>query len=133
MTDLSKTGHAEAPGGETGLDNPLHRGLGVAQIVFMVVAAAAPLGLVAGGVPLAFAVSGSPGMPRYFALSTVLLLIFAVGFTLMAGRVRNAGAFYAYISRRGWAGYPVSRPRPSRSSPTRCFSRGERLRRRRDE
>ncbi|MYX96826.1 amino acid permease [Streptomyces sp. SID486] len=97
MTGLSKTGHAEAPGGEARSGNPLHRGLGVSQIVFMVVAAAAPLGLVAGGVPLAFAVSGSPGMPLYFALSTVLLLIFAVGFTLMAGRVRNAGAFYAYV------------------------------------
>ncbi|MFL9683501.1 APC family permease [Streptomyces sp. KL110A] len=97
MTDLSKTGHAEAPGGEAGSGNPLHRGLGVSQIVFMVVAAAAPLGLVAGGVPLAFAVSGSPGMPLYFALSTVLLLVFAVGFTLMAGRVRDAGAFYAYV------------------------------------
>ncbi|MEU3957948.1 amino acid transporter, partial [Streptomyces achromogenes] len=97
MTDLSRTGHAEAPGGEAGSGNPLHRGLGVSQIVFMVVAAAAPLGLVAGGVPLAFAVSGSPGMPLYFALSTVLLLIFAVGFTLMAGRVRDAGAFYAYV------------------------------------
>ncbi len=123
MTDLSKTGHVEAPGGEAGSGNPLNRGLGVSQIVFMVVAAAAPLGLVAGGVPLAFAVSGSPGMPLYFALSTVMLLIFAVGFTQMAGRVRNAGAFYAY-SRRGWAAYPVSRPRPSRSSPTRCFSSG---------
>ncbi|MGW0814456.1 APC family permease [Streptomyces viridiviolaceus] len=97
MTDLSKAGHVEAPGGEAGADNPLNRGLGVSQIVFMVVAAAAPLGLVAGGVPLAFAVSGSPGMPLYFALSTVLLLTFAVGFTLMAGRVRNAGAFYAYV------------------------------------
>ncbi|MFJ3766341.1 APC family permease [Streptomyces sp. NPDC090082] len=97
MTDLSKTGHAEAPGGEAGPGNPLHRGLGVSQVVFMVVAAAAPLGLVAGGVPLAFAVSGSPGMPLYFALSTVLLLVFAVGFTLMAGRIRDAGAFYAYV------------------------------------
>ncbi|MEV5662149.1 APC family permease [Streptomyces flaveolus] len=97
MTDLSKTGHVEVPGGEAGSGNPLNRGLGVSQIVFMVVAAAAPLGLVAGGVPLAFAVSGSPGMPLYFALSTVMLLVFAVGFTLMAGRVRNAGAFYAYV------------------------------------
>ncbi|MFF8475127.1 APC family permease [Streptomyces sp. NPDC015414] len=97
MTDLSKTGHVEVPGGEAGSGNPLNRGLGVSQIVFMVVAAAAPLGLVAGGVPLAFAVSGSPGMPLYFALSTVMLLIFAVGFTLMAGRVSDAGAFYAYV------------------------------------
>ncbi|WP_186785211.1 hypothetical protein [Streptomyces misionensis] len=49
MADLSKTGHFEAPGREAGPGNPLHRGLGVSQIVFMVVAAAAPLGLVAGG------------------------------------------------------------------------------------
>ncbi|WP_217245115.1 APC family permease [Streptomyces sp. AC602_WCS936] len=97
MTDLPKTGHPEALGGEAGSGNPLNRRLGVSQVVFMVVAAAAPLGLVAGGVPLAFAVSGSPGMPLYFALSTVMLLIFAVGFTQMAGRVRNAGAFYAYV------------------------------------
>ncbi|MER7952108.1 APC family permease [Streptomyces sp. NPDC096079] len=97
MADLSKTGHVEAPGGEAGAGDPLNRGLGVSQIVFMVAAAAAPLGLVAGGVPLAFAVSGSPGMPLYFALSTVMLLVFAIGFTAMAGRVRNAGAFYAYI------------------------------------
>ncbi|MFH8237671.1 APC family permease [Streptomyces sp. NPDC018321] len=97
MTDLPKTGHPEALGGEAGSGNPLNRRLGVSQVVFMVVAAAAPLGLVAGGVPLAFAVSGSPGMPLYFALSTVMLLIFAVGFTQMAGRVRTAGAFYAYV------------------------------------
>ncbi|MFJ5018696.1 APC family permease [Streptomyces griseoluteus] len=97
MTGLSKTGQGEAPDGEGGSGNPLNRGLGVSQIVFMVAAAAAPLGLVIGGVPLAFAVSGSPGMPLFFALSTVMLLIFAVGFTLMAGRVRNAGAFYAYV------------------------------------
>ncbi|MET9930783.1 APC family permease, partial [Streptomyces sp. NPDC006324] len=38
-----------------------------------------------------------PTSPLYFALSTVLLLVFAVGFTLMAGRVRDAGAFYAYV------------------------------------
>ncbi|MFF9094750.1 APC family permease [Streptomyces sp. NPDC014802] len=97
MADLSETGHFAIPGREAGPGNPLHRGLGVPQIVFMVVAAAAPLGLVAGGVPIAFAVSGSPGMPLFFALTTVMLLIFAVGFTLMAGRVRNAGAFYAYV------------------------------------
>ncbi|MFF0435646.1 APC family permease [Streptomyces sp. NPDC004327] len=97
MTDPSKTGHVEAPMAEAASDDPLDRGLGIPQIVFMVLAAAAPLGLVAGGVPLAFAVSGSSGLPLYFALSTVMLLVFAVGFTLMAGRVRDAGAFYAYV------------------------------------
>ncbi|MFF8726666.1 APC family permease [Streptomyces sp. NPDC015171] len=97
MSGLSRTGHGEASGGEAGSVALLDRGLGVSQIVFMVVAAAAPLGLVIGGVPLGFAASDSPGMPLFFALATVLLLVFAVGFTLMAGRVRDAGAFYAYV------------------------------------
>ncbi|RZU46048.1 amino acid transporter [Streptomyces sp. BK022] len=97
MSGLSKTEHGGAPDGAAGSASLLDRGLGVSQIVFMVVAAAAPLGLVIGGVPLGLAVSDSPGMPLFFALATVLLLVFAFGFTLMAGRVREAGAFYAYV------------------------------------
>jgi len=38
-----------------------HRSLGVASIVFFVVAASAPLTVVAGGVPVSFAVSVTDG------------------------------------------------------------------------
>lgn len=75
----------------------LGRGLGVGAIVFMVVAAAAPLGVVAANVPLVIAVSGTPAAPLYFTAATVILFLFAVGFTAMTRYVPNAGAFYSYI------------------------------------
>lgn len=75
----------------------LDRQLGVTSIVFMVVAAAAPLGVVAGSVPLIFATSGTVTAPLYFAAAAIVLLLFAVGFTRMSRCVHNAGAFYSYI------------------------------------
>jgi amino acid transporter len=75
----------------------LHRGLGVGAIVFMVVAAAAPMGVVSATVPIIIGVSGNTGAPAYFVVATVILLFFAVGFTLMSRYIRNAGAFYSYV------------------------------------
>lgn len=75
----------------------LDRRLGVTGIVLLVVAAVAPLGVVAGTFPVIFAASGSPALPLYMALATTVLLLFSVGFTRMSKRVKNAGAFYAYI------------------------------------
>ena len=37
-------------------------------------------------------------MPGLFAFVTVLLLVFAAGYTAMARHVRNAGSFYAFAS-----------------------------------
>lgn len=75
----------------------LHRGLGVTSIVFMVVAIAAPLAVVAANVPIVLSVSETISAPVYFAAATVILTLFSVGFTRMSRHVRNAGAFYAYI------------------------------------
>lgn len=75
----------------------LNRNLGVAPIVFMVVAAAAPLAIVAANLPVLIAQSRDAGAPVYFLICTVLLTIFSVGFTLMSRHVPNAGAFYSYI------------------------------------
>jgi amino acid transporter len=77
--------------------DPLSRGLGVASIVFMVVAAAAPLGATIAIIPLVFALSGSTASPLYFAASAAVLIVFAVGFTTMSRHVTNAGAFYSYV------------------------------------
>lgn len=88
---------------QTGLDGPadraalLHRGLGVGSIVFMVVAAVAPLGAACAVIPLVFALSGNPTAPLYFIGAAAVLGVFAVGFTLMSRHVRNAGAFYSYV------------------------------------
>ncbi|MDO5051841.1 MAG: APC family permease [Pseudoclavibacter sp.] len=81
-------------------------GLGVVAITGMIIAASAPLTVVAGGVPTGFAVTGSLGVPfGYLALAGVLLL-FAAGYGAMGRFVRNAGAFYAYIAQglTRWAG-----------------------------
>lgn len=86
---------------DSGLHGPPHptlsRGLGTFSIVLMVVAAAAPLTVVAATVPVMLLVTGSVGLPLFFACATVILLLFSVGFTRMSRYVKNAGAFYSYI------------------------------------
>jgi amino acid transporter len=73
--------------------------LGVGSIVFMVVAAAAPLTVIAGTVPLGIAIGHGAAFPATFALCAVVLLLFAVGFCAMSRHVPNAGAFYSYVER----------------------------------
>lgn len=73
--------------------------LGVGSIVFMVVAAAAPLTVIAGTVPLGISIGNGPAFPATFALCSAVLLLFAVGFCAMTPHVRGAGAFYAYVER----------------------------------
>lgn len=74
------------------------RTLGVPAITFMIIAASAPLTVVAGGVTTSFAVTGSLGVPLGFLLIAVILTVFAVGYTAMSRYITNAGAFYAYIA-----------------------------------
>ncbi|GAA1077357.1 APC family permease [Nocardiopsis composta] len=72
--------------------------IGTGDLVFFVVAAAAPLTVMAGVAPLALAIGGAAA-PAGYLLSGALMLLFAFGFTAMSRYVRNAGAFYAYIGR----------------------------------
>jgi amino acid transporter len=83
----------------------LRGNLGVASIVFMVVAAAAPLGVIGGVVPLGIASCNGAGFPATFIISTVILLFFAVGFTAMTPYVEEAGAFFSYV--RKSLGFPT--------------------------
>src|SRR6185436_19206800 len=71
--------------------------LGVPQIVFFVVAAAAPLTAVVGVTPAAFMLGNGPGVPLTFLLVGFLYLLFSAGFTAMSGFVGSAGGFYSYI------------------------------------
>lgn len=72
--------------------------LGAAAITFLVVSAAAPLTAVAGGVPLAMLLGNGVGVAGGFAIVSVMLLLFAVGYVAMSRHVRNAGAFYAFAA-----------------------------------
>lgn len=82
----------------------LRGNLGVPSIVFMVVAAAAPLGVIGGVVPLGLAAGNGAGFPATFVVSTVVLLLFAVGFTALTPHVEEAGAFFSYV--RKALGFP---------------------------
>jgi len=72
--------------------------VGLAEIVFFVVAAAAPLTAVVGASPPAFAFGNGAGVPGAFLLAGLLYILFAVGFTAMSRHVGGAGAFYTYIT-----------------------------------
>ncbi|MFV0253147.1 MAG: APC family permease [Beutenbergiaceae bacterium] len=72
--------------------------LGVASIVFFVVSAAAPLSVIASGAPFSIRLGGI-GAPGAIVVCGIVLILFAAGFTAMSKYVRNAGAFYAYVTR----------------------------------
>ncbi|MEV5432226.1 APC family permease [Streptomyces sp. NPDC052701] len=73
--------------------------LGTGGLLLSVLAATAPLMVVAGVMPTTFAVMGIVGQPLLFVLLGVVLILFSVGYAEMSRHVHNAGAFYAYISR----------------------------------
>jgi len=73
--------------------------LGVAAITFFVVSAAAPLTAVAGGYPIAMLLGNGAGVPAAVVLTTLILLVFSVGYTTMARHIANAGSFYAFTAR----------------------------------
>jgi amino acid transporter len=70
----------------------------VPDIVFFVVAASAPLTVVAGGVASTYLVTGNAGVPLLFLLLGAVLALFVVGYAAMSHHIANAGAFYAYVS-----------------------------------
>lgn len=76
----------------------LHGNLGVSAIVFMVLAAAAPLTVIGGNVPLAVGLGNGPGAPVGFLIAAAVLLLFSVGFVTMTPYVKEAGAFFSYAT-----------------------------------
>ncbi|MFF0942610.1 APC family permease [Kocuria sp. CPCC 205300] len=83
------------PGASGGLDR---RTLTVPSLVFLIIAASAPLTVLAGGVTSTYAVTGLLGVPLAYVLLGALLALFAVGYGAMSARITNAGAFYAYVA-----------------------------------
>jgi amino acid transporter len=74
------------------------RRLGVPAVTFMIIAASAPLTVLAGGVTTTFAVTGVTGVPLSFLLLGATLAVFSVGYAAMSRYVVNAGAFYSYVA-----------------------------------
>lgn len=91
-------------GQASSLRNRLDGSLGSGAIIFMVVAAAAPLTVIGGGFPLAALLGNGVGAPAMFAVSGAILLLFAVGLATMSRFVSKPGAFFTYV------GYGLGRP-----------------------
>jgi amino acid transporter len=72
--------------------------VGVSQIVFFVVAAAAPLAVVVGVTPYAFAFGNGNGVPLTFILVGAMYLLFSVGYAAMSAHVGRAVSFYPYVA-----------------------------------
>ena len=72
--------------------------LGPIAIIFMILAAAAPLTTVSATVPVALLIGNGPAFPAMYVIAAIILLFFAVGFTAMTPHVKKAGAFYSYIT-----------------------------------
>lgn len=98
MTQLESKGVAASA------KRTLQGSLGVTAIVFMVVAAASPLTVVGGAAPLGILIGNGAGFPTLYAVSAVILLLFAVGLAAMTRHVPRPGAFFTYI------GYGLGRP-----------------------
>ncbi|WP_353115707.1 APC family permease [Microbacterium sp.] len=71
--------------------------LGVAGIVFLVLAAVAPLTGIVVVASLAIALGNGGGTPMSFFLVAATLLLFAVGYAQMSKQLVNAGGFYAFV------------------------------------
>jgi amino acid transporter len=79
-------------------DKSLKQSLTTPKIVFLVIAAAAPLAAMVGTVPLAFAIGDGPGFPAMFVFAGVTLWLFSIGYAAMSRRIVNTGGFYTYLS-----------------------------------
>ena len=72
--------------------------LGTVGVVFMVVAAAAPLTVIGGNMPLSMGLGNGAGAPVGFLIAAVVLLLFSIGFVTMTPHVPEAGAFFSYVT-----------------------------------
>lgn len=99
MTEQSGTDLRRADPPREGGTGLAKNKLGIAGIVFFVVAAAAPLVGMTGAVPIAIVLGNGPGVPGAYLAVGLVLLVFSVGYSAMSHRVTNTGAFFAYVGR----------------------------------
>jgi amino acid transporter len=108
MTGIDRPGDhtvlPPAPHGTTHHDQQLSGTLGVRAIIFMVVAAAAPLTAVGAAFPVAALVGNGVGSPSMTLACGLLLIFVTVGLSTMAEVIPRPGAFFTYV------GYGLGRP-----------------------
>jgi amino acid transporter len=80
-------------------DGKLKGSIGVVGIVFLVIAAAAPLTAIGGALPIMIATGNGAGAPMAYIVAAVVLLVFSVGYAAMSSHMTDTGAFYAYVGK----------------------------------
>ncbi|WP_107095064.1 APC family permease [Streptomyces chattanoogensis] len=101
-TATAGPGPADGPGISTfkGQERALRADrIGTPGLLLSVLAASAPLMVVAGVMATTYQVMGIVGQPLLFVILGVVMALFSVGYAEMSRHVHNAGAFYAYIAR----------------------------------
>src|ERR1700760_3445568 len=89
----------DAPIPRAATSNTLKVGaVGLAGVLFMAVANAAPITAMTGNVPIAVGYGNGLGAPAGFLVATVVLTLFTVGYVAMARHITTAGAFYGFVT-----------------------------------
>ncbi|MGF1240222.1 APC family permease [Streptomyces sp. 2-6] len=96
-THHSAGSHDSAPSAEPGTARA--RTLTTGRVVFLVIAAAAPMAGLIGTVPLALIRGNGIALPSAYLLAGIALLCFCAAYSAMTRRVANQGAFYLLVAR----------------------------------
>jgi amino acid transporter len=72
--------------------------MGTGEIVFLVIAFAAPLAASTSNIPIAIGFGNGIGAPGAWALIGIVLALFSVAYAAMSRHLTNSGAFYAFIT-----------------------------------
>lgn len=95
-------GTAAIPGDGTAAAQRVQRlrpnAVGIFGVLFMAVATAAPITAMIGNVPIAIGFGEGASAPAGYVVATIVLGLFALGYSAMAKHITSTGAFYGYIS-----------------------------------
>lgn len=72
--------------------------VGLGGVVFMAVATAAPITAMVGNVPIAIGAGNGSFAPAGYVVATIVLGLFALGYSAMARHITATGAFYGFVS-----------------------------------
>lgn len=97
MTTSSTKPLAPLAGGLDENQGDLKGRLGVAAIVMIVIAGAAPLGVIASSMPIMLLLTEGYILPIYYIIAGAIFILFSVGFVSVSRFVPRAAAFYTYI------------------------------------
>jgi amino acid transporter len=72
--------------------------VGLVGVLFMAIATAAPILAMVGNVPIAVGFGNGAYAPAGYVVATIVLSLFAVGYSAMAKHITATGAFYGFVS-----------------------------------